>query len=99
MFPGSVLLVIQFPSERRTLFMRVHLVFAALVINATAVAAAELQEVASFPDQQVTGVGVSTKSGRVFVNFPYWSDQHSMSVAELSLIHISEPTRLLSISY
>ena len=83
MFPGSVLLVIQFPSERRTLFMRVHLVFAALVINATAVAAAELQEVASFPDQQVTGVGVSTKSGRVFVNFPYWSDQHSMSVAEI----------------
>ena len=83
MFPGSVLLVIQFPSERRTLFMRVHLVFAALVINATAVAAAELQEVASFPDQQVTGVGVSTKSGRVFVNFPYWSDQHSISVAEI----------------
>src|SRR6188472_661126 len=83
MFPGSVLLVIQFPSERRTLFMRVHLVFAALVINATAVAAADLQEVASFPDQQVTGVGVSTKSGRVFVNFPYWSDQHSMSVAEI----------------
>jgi sugar lactone lactonase YvrE len=63
--------------------MRVHPVFAALLINATAVAAADLQEVASFPDQQITGVGVSTKSGRVFVNFPYWSDQHSISVAEI----------------
>ena len=63
--------------------MRVHLVFAALVINAAAVAGADLQEVASFPDQQVTGVGVSRKSGRIFVNFPYWSDQHSISVAEI----------------
>lgn len=44
---------------------------------------AELQEVASFPDQQVTGVGVSTKSGRIFVNFPYWSDDHGISVAEI----------------
>ena len=63
--------------------MRVHLVFAALVINAAAVAGAELQEVASFSDQQVTGVGVSRKSGRIFVNFPYWSDQPSISVAEI----------------
>ena len=63
--------------------MRIHLVFAAFVINAATVAGADLQEVASFPDQQVTGVGVSTKSGRVFVNFPYWSDQHSISVAEI----------------
>jgi sugar lactone lactonase YvrE len=45
--------------------------------------AAELQEVASFPNQQVTGVGASTKSGRVFVNFPYWSDDHFLSVAEI----------------
>jgi sugar lactone lactonase YvrE len=63
--------------------MRLHLVFAALLINATAVAGADLQEVACFPDQQVTGVGVSIKSGRIFVNFPYWSDQHSISVAEI----------------
>jgi hypothetical protein len=63
--------------------MRVHLVFVALVINALAVAGADLQQVASFPDQQVTGVGVSPKSGRIFVNFPYWSDQHSISVAEI----------------
>jgi sugar lactone lactonase YvrE len=45
-------------------------------------ASATLQEVASFPSQQVTGVAVS-KSGRVFVNFPNWSDDHSISVAEL----------------
>lgn len=44
---------------------------------------AQLQEVASFPNQQVTGVGVSTKSGRIFVSFPNWSDDHFLSVAEL----------------
>ncbi|RYD24302.1 MAG: hypothetical protein EOP88_00645 [Verrucomicrobiaceae bacterium] len=43
----------------------------------------KLEEVAAFPDQQVTGVGVSLKSGRVFVNFPYWSPDHSVSVAEI----------------
>ena len=42
----------------------------------------DLKEVASFPDQQVTGIAVS-KSGRVFVNFPRWADQHSISAAEL----------------
>lgn len=45
--------------------------------------ATELEEVASFPDQQVTGVGVSEKSGRIFVNFPYWSDERGVSVAEI----------------
>jgi sugar lactone lactonase YvrE len=45
--------------------------------------AARLEEVASFSNQQVTGVGVSVKSGRVFVNFPDWSDDHSLSVAEV----------------
>src|SRR2546430_6392362 len=53
------------------------------LVTTTLVSAAELKEVASFPDQQVTGVGVSTKSGRVFVNFPFWSDAHSISVAEI----------------
>ncbi len=43
---------------------------------------ATLEMVASFPDQQVTGVAVS-KEGRIFVNFPNWSDDHSLSVAEL----------------
>src|SRR5438270_8145524 len=45
--------------------------------------AAQLQELASFPNQQLTGVGVSLKSGRIFVNFPYWSDDHFLSVAEI----------------
>ncbi len=53
--------------------------FAAIAVGR----AAQLQEVASFPDQQVTGVGVSMKSCRVFVNFPYWSDDHTLSVAEI----------------
>jgi sugar lactone lactonase YvrE len=44
--------------------------------------AAELQDAASFPHQQVTGVAVS-KSGRIFVNFPHWSDDHTISVAEV----------------
>lgn len=42
----------------------------------------ELEEVAAFPSQQVTGVTVSAK-GRVFVNFPFWSDDHTISVAEV----------------
>lgn len=41
-----------------------------------------LEEVASFPNQQVTGITVSAK-GRIFVNFPYWSDDHTTSVAEI----------------
>ena len=41
-----------------------------------------LEEVATFPQQQVTGVTVSPE-GRVFVNFPFWSDDHSLSVAEI----------------
>lgn len=41
-----------------------------------------LQVVAEFPQQLVTGVAVSS-GGRIFVNFPYWSDPHLLSVAEL----------------
>ena len=37
---------------------------------------------ASFPEQQVTGVAVS-RTGRIFVNFPDWSDGHTISVAEI----------------
>ncbi len=40
-----------------------------------------LEEVAAFPDHQVTGVTVSPK-GRIFVNFPLWSRSHLMSVGE-----------------
>ena len=75
--------IIQFSAEARTLFMRTCLFFAAFITAAAAVSGTDLQEIASFPDQQVTGVGVSTKSGRIFVNFPYWSDDHSISVAEI----------------
>jgi sugar lactone lactonase YvrE len=53
------------------------------ILPAASAQAADLYEVASFPDRQVTGVGVSTKSGRIFVNFPFWDDNHGISVAEL----------------
>ncbi|MDQ3200470.1 MAG: major royal jelly family protein [Verrucomicrobiota bacterium] len=43
---------------------------------------ATMETVASFPEQQVTGVAVS-KRGRIFVNFPNWSDNHTVSVAEI----------------
>jgi sugar lactone lactonase YvrE len=63
--------------------MRIQLALGIFLMSTTIASAAELQEVASFPDKQLTGVGVSTKSGRIFVNFPYWSDDHSISVAEI----------------
>lgn len=42
---------------------------------------AKLEKVASF-DHQVTGVTVS-ESGRIFVNFPRWTEDSEVSVAEL----------------
>jgi sugar lactone lactonase YvrE len=63
--------------------MRFQFALAIFLANAAIASSAELQEVASFPDKQITGVGVSTQSGRIFVNFPYWSDDHSISVAEI----------------
>jgi sugar lactone lactonase YvrE len=63
--------------------VRIKLALGIFFMSTTIASAAELQEVASFPDKQLTGVGVSTKSGRIFVNFPYWSDDHSISVAEI----------------
>lgn len=62
--------------------MNLRLVLLPIIICAETVTAASLEEVASFPNQQVTGVAVS-KSGRVFVNFPDWSDNHTISVAEI----------------
>jgi len=44
--------------------------------------AAQLQEVASF-EQQVTGVSVA-KDGRIFVNFPRWTEDAPISVAEVT---------------
>jgi sugar lactone lactonase YvrE len=43
---------------------------------------ATLQDFAQFPKDQVTGVAIS-QSGRVFVNFPNWSEDHGLSVAEV----------------
>jgi sugar lactone lactonase YvrE len=63
--------------------MNTRLLYVAFLAVATASSAAQLEKVASFPSQQVTGVGVSQKSGRIFVNFPYWSDDHLLSVAEI----------------
>jgi hypothetical protein len=63
--------------------MKRRVFLAAFVAVATSSSAAQLQEVASFPNQQVTGVGGSQKSGRIFVNFPYWSEDHLLSVAEI----------------
>jgi len=42
---------------------------------------ASLEQVATFP-KQVTGVAVS-KTGRIFVNFPRWSDRPDVSVGEV----------------
>lgn len=44
--------------------------------------AAQLQQVASF-EHQVTGVTVS-KEGRIFVNFPRWTEDAPISVAEVT---------------
>src|SRR5438477_3191930 len=63
--------------------MRIQFAPVVFLISAAIASAVELQKVANFPEQQITGVGVSTKSGRIFVNFPYWSDNHSISVAEI----------------
>src|SRR5688500_7164229 len=63
--------------------MKRHLLFVLFAFGGGSLLGAPgLQEVASFPNQQVTGVAVS-KSGRVFVNFPNWSDDHTISVAEI----------------
>jgi sugar lactone lactonase YvrE len=61
--------------------VRTFLAIAAISISVAN--AAELQEIASFPNQQLTGVGVSMRSGRIFVNFPNWSNDHTISVAEM----------------
>lgn len=42
----------------------------------------ELEVVAEFPNRQPTGVAISN-DGRIFVNFPRWSQSHEVSVVEL----------------
>lgn len=68
--------------------MKIGIPFCTLIATTLTLAAqgqptAELTQIASFPTQQVTGVGVSPKSGRIFVNFPYWADPHALAVAEI----------------
>jgi sugar lactone lactonase YvrE len=75
--------VIRLRGEPRIVFVRIQFALVVSLLNSAIASAAELQEVASFPDKQITGVGVSTRSGRIFVNFPYWSDDHTISVAEI----------------
>jgi len=58
------------------------LIHPSLLLLAAMCSATQLEEVAQFPNQQVTGVAVA-KSGRVFVKFPDWSDDNTISVAEL----------------
>ena len=65
------------------LFLALALVRSAQAQTTTAESStATLQSVATFPNQQVTGVAVSRR-GRIFVNFPDWSDDHTISVAEI----------------
>jgi sugar lactone lactonase YvrE len=75
--------VIRLRGEPRIVFVRIQFALVVFLLNSAIASAAELQEVASLPDKQITGVGVSTRSGRIFVNFPYWSDDHTISVAEI----------------
>jgi sugar lactone lactonase YvrE len=56
--------------------------FFLLVVPVRAQQDPKLQQIAAFPDRQVTGITVAA-DGRIFVNFPYWSDVHSVSVAQL----------------
>jgi hypothetical protein len=42
----------------------------------------KLEQIAAFPDHQVTGITVAG-DGRIFLCFPYWSDPHTVSVARL----------------
>jgi len=66
--------------------MKFRILFATLTLLMTVpplfAVTATLEEAANFGDQQATGVAVS-RSGRIFVNFPDWSDQHTISVAEI----------------
>jgi sugar lactone lactonase YvrE len=61
----------------------VPVLFALLLAFPSLVSAAELDEIASSP-RQWTGVAVS-REGRMFVNFPRWSDNVPVSVAELTI--------------
>ena len=67
---------------RRTLLGAGAAILAAPAVSARAASASTLELVATFPKRQATGVAVSP-AGRVFVNFPRWEDDVSISVAEV----------------
>ncbi|HKP92618.1 MAG TPA: L-dopachrome tautomerase-related protein, partial [Chthoniobacterales bacterium] len=56
--------------------------FLGLTAASLSAGTATLELVASLPEHQLTGIAVS-KTGRIFVNFPDWSDDHTFSVAEI----------------
>lgn len=58
-------------------------VFAFLLLVPGSAVAAELEEIAASP-RRWTGVAVS-REGRIFVNFPRWSDDVPVSVAEITI--------------
>lgn len=71
------------PLSRRTLLGTAAALLAAPALPAWAAAAPKLELVAAFPKRQATGVAVSP-TGRIFVNFPRWEDDVSISVAEVA---------------
>ncbi len=71
------------------------LVFAFLLLSLISVHGegkqeSELELVAIF-DHQVTGVSVHPASGRIFVNFPRWTEDSPVSVAEVLSPNTTEP--------
>jgi hypothetical protein len=50
----------------------------------------ELGLVTTF-DHQITGVSIHPASGRIFVNFPRWTEDSPVSVADVLSINTSEP--------
>ena len=65
---------------------RISFVLAAALLSAGCVTTGQVRPTPSvvheFPDEQLTGVAVS-RAGRVFVNFPRWSDTVKVSVVEI----------------
>ena len=58
--------------------------------SAQAPAGQPITRVAEFPDYQVTGVAVS-KSGRLFANFPRWTNEYKYAVVEVLPDGTSKP--------
>lgn len=78
--PRATAIKLKLPMSAR--FIPLALIALTLALLKVHSAPVVLKEIASFPREQVTGIAVST-TGRIFVNFPYWADEHGVSVAEL----------------